>query len=176
MKLLTLFSVLLLTSCGFKLQGQMPLAPQLHHVYLQTSDPYGQLARHLQQYLHASKVQLATSPADASAILNILSDTTSQDLLSVSGTQQTRQYNIHVNVTFEVLDPAGRVLVAPQTITETRTITIQSNQILGSSNETSLYYQQMRRTIAYSIMNRLASKQTTEALAVTFPTKSRQKP
>ena len=158
----------LLTACGFHLHGEMPLAPPLHHMYLQAHDPYGSLARDLQGYLKMSNVELASSPENANTILVILKDENLQQLQSVSGTQQTRQYELKVNVVFEINDTKGRTLVSPQTLSESRTITIQSNQILGSSNETNLYYQQMRRLLAYAIMNRMASKDVTNAITNAF--------
>lgn len=157
-----------ITGCGFHLQGETQLAPPLHRLYLQTSDPYGQLARSLQQYLKLSRVQLVSSPQEATTILNILHDDTSQELLSVSGTQQTRQYTLKVTVTFEINDAAGRTLVRPQTLSESRTITVQSNQVLGSSNEASLFYQQMRRTLAYAIIKRIASREISRDIETAF--------
>ncbi len=58
--------------------------------------------------------------------------------------------------------------MAAQTLEETRSITVQSNQILGSSNEATLFYQQMRRTLAYAIMNRIASKEVTRMVTKEF--------
>lgn len=152
------------TGCGFHLQGEIELAPPLHRLSLKAPDAYGQLARNLQQYLKASKVQLVSSPAEAKTVLVILQDNPSEELISVSGTNQTRQYYLRVTVVFEITDPIGRVLVSPQTLVALRTITIQSNQILGGSNEATLFYQQMRRELAYAIMNRIASKEITRTL------------
>lgn len=154
-----LFAILLLSGCGFHLQGEMQLVPPLHRIYLQTQDPYGYLARNLREYLKMSHVYLAPTPGEASTILTILQDESSQELLSVSSTQQTRQYNLRVTVVFEINDPRGWTIVGPQTLSETRVITVQSNQILGNSNEANVYYQQMRRTLAYAIMNRITSKE-----------------
>lgn len=163
--LLFLFYIFIfLSACGFHLQGETHLAPPLHRLYLKTSNPYGYLTRNLRQAFKASHVQLVSSPTEANTILTILTDDTSQELLSVSGTQQTRQYNLKVSVNFQITDPQGRIWVDTQTLSENRTITIQSNQILGSSNEVSLMYRQMRRTLANSIMNRLASKEITDIL------------
>ena len=50
--------MLAITSCGFHMRGPMPLAPPLHQLYLQTPDPYGELARNLRLYLKASGVHL----------------------------------------------------------------------------------------------------------------------
>lgn len=153
--------MLLLAGCGFHLQGQTQLAPPLKRMYLQMPDPYSYLARYLRDNLKMSNVQLVSSPNEADTILIITQDVASQDYASVSGTQQTRQNNLHVTVTFEVANNKGITLVPAQTITETRTITVQSNQILGTTNEVNLLYQQMRRTLAYAMMNRLASREIT---------------
>lgn len=153
--------VTLLSACGFHLQGEMRLAPRLQHIYLQTRDPYGYLARNLKASLKMSHVNLMCSPQDASATLVILQDEGLQTLLSVNSTTQTRQYSLTVTVVFEITDSNGCIIVPPQTLTESRVITVQSNQILGSSNETNLYYQQMRRILATAIMNRISSGEIT---------------
>lgn len=156
-----------LVSCGFHLRGDMPLAPPLHKMYLQTKDPYGVLASNLESSLKMSGVQLTTAD-EANVSLVILSDDTTQELLSVGGTQQTRQYKLSVFVTFEVEDHNGNIILAPQTLSDSRVITIQSNQILGSSNEAVLYFQQMRRTLAIAIMYRLSSQDVTKLVNQTF--------
>lgn len=160
--LVTLFS-----SCGFHLQGDMPLAPSLHRLYLQSNDPYSYLTRQLSDYLKMSHVQLVSTPAEADTILVILKDDISQSLLSVGVTQQTRQYSLTLLVIFEITDKAGHVLVPPQAVSESKTITVQSNQILGSSNEATLFYQQMRRAIVYTIMNRISSREVTRLIEKT---------
>lgn len=166
-----------LISCGFHFQGQMTLAPPLHCLYLQTTDPYGYLVRNLRQYLKLSQVQLVSTPAQADTILTILQDTPSETFLSLNGTQQTRQYNLSVTVVFEISDAKGQVIIPAQTLVETRTITVQSSQILGNSNEASLYYQQMRRSLANSIMYRIASQETTIKIMNAFhPVENQTKP
>ncbi len=159
-KIVSLFlSCALLVACGFRVQGPVRLAPPLQRLYLQTPDPYGHLARYLSQYLRASHVTLTETPETATTILTILADNSSQELLGVSSTQQTRQYNLRVTVRFEVINAkTGIVLIAPQVLTETRTTTVQSNMVLGSSNEATINYEQMRRSIAGSILTRLSAK------------------
>lgn len=155
---------LMLTGCGFHLRGPLPLAPPLRNIYLQTQDPYGQLTRYLKQFLMHSDVQLVDKMEEASSVLVILSESTTQQLLSLSGTQQTRQYNLILSVSFQVNDPQGKVLVNPQVVTETRTLTIKADQILAGSNEANTLYSQMRQAIIYDIMSRLSSKDITSLL------------
>ena len=164
LKLGLMLAFLSLSACGFHLRGEMPLAKPLHSLYIQSIDPYGVLVKELEQSLKMSHVTLTANPNDADTTLVITRDDTAQTLLSVGGTQQTRQYQLSVTVTFEIVDATGRVIIAPQSIAEARVITIQSSQILGSSNEASLYFQQMRRQLASAIMYRLASRQVTNAI------------
>ena len=58
---------------------------------------------------------------------------------------------------------------------ETRPATVQSDQILGSSNERNLAYQQMRRGLAYAIMHRIASKDVTNMINKAFNLETKTK-
>lgn len=156
-KYLFFLSCLLLSSCGFHSQGAVQLTLKLHRLYLQAIDPYSELVRSVKISLKMSQVQITDSPSKADTILVILLDNTSQDLLSVSGTQQTRQYLLKATLIFKIEDQHGHTLVPPETLVESRVITVQSNQVLGTSNEVNLFYKQMRRSLAYALMNRLAS-------------------
>ena len=157
---------LCLTACGFHLRGNMPLAEPLHHLYVQSSDPYSELVRNLKQALKLSGVELTGTPVEATTILDIMHEDQGQQMVSVSGTQQTRQYNLTLSVTFRVTDNNNKVLVPEQTATETAAITIQANEVLAGSNEATNIYQQMRRAIVFDIMYRLASKSTAKQLLV----------
>ena len=156
--------LLALSGCGFHLRGDMPLAPPLKRLYLETKDPYGQLTRNLKQYLKMSGVYLTSSPADADAILVIQNEVEGQQLQSISGTQQTRQYNLTLTVLFNVSDPNGAALTGQKSVVESRPLTIQSNQILGGSNEQANLYKQMRLAIVFDIMSVLSSQDVTDIL------------
>lgn len=159
--LLQIICICLLTlgmsSCGFHLRGVQPVSPELKNLYLKTKDPYGQLTHNLQDAFQLAGIQLAESPSAANYVLDILSETQAKELISVSGTQQTRQYNLILTVTFRITTPNDTVVLAPQQLSETRVFTMQANQILGDSNEEIGMYQQMRRDIVNDIMNRIAS-------------------
>jgi len=163
-QLILFFLISLLTACGFHLRGQVQLSPRLHHLYLKALDPYGELARNVENSLKRSDVTLASSPAGASAILVLHREEAYQQLTSGNTTQQTRQYNLIITVQFEIQDNLGNAIIPVQTLSETRSITIQSSQILGTSNETSMMYNQMRTALAYAIMNRLGSTQISQML------------
>ena len=94
-------------------------------------------------------------------MLEILHEDVGQQLLSVSGTQQTRKYTLTYSVIFQVTNPQGLILSPSQTVTKNATLTVQSNQILANGNQTSLLYESMRKAVASDIINRLAGKEIT---------------
>jgi LPS-assembly lipoprotein len=163
-KYLLFILFLSLVSCGFHMRGKLPLAPPLQNLYLKTNDPYGELARYLREYLKVAGVHLTEQKTDASSVLVILNESTAQQLLGISGTQQTRQYNLILTVVFSVETPEGVVIVPPQSVSQVRTLTIQADQILAGSNEANILYKQMRSAIGYTILLRLASKDVTTLL------------
>jgi outer membrane lipopolysaccharide assembly protein LptE/RlpB len=71
-------------------------------------------------------------------------------------------------VTFQVTDPKGKILLSPQTVSETSTLAITAGQILAGSNEASNLYQQMRQAIVYDILSRLSSRQVSRILIKDF--------
>ncbi|SRR5579883_82588 len=155
--LLTMLLVLTLAGCGFHPRGALPLAPPLHYLYLRSSDPYGDLSRNLKKTLEYQGVHFTYCANRANVVLEIISESTNDQLLSVSASQQTRQYNLTLTVIFQLTTPSGLVLVPPQTVTEIRTMPIQSNQILAGSNEATILYHQMRFAIIDDIINILTS-------------------
>jgi len=158
------FVILGLSGCGFQLRGSAPLSPPLKKLYIETADPYGPLTRNLRDYLTMSGVEITNTPQEAFTVLHIISETQNQQLLSVSGLQQTRQYNLTLSVTFEVANPKGIILMPPLTLSENRVFTTMSDQILGGTNEQNTLYQQMRLAIIYDIMSRLSSRDVTVLL------------
>lgn len=157
----------LLASCGFHLRGVVELPPAFQRIYVQSEDPYSQVVKNLKRTLQFSGAKLTNTAKEANIILEILHEDKSEQLLSVGSTQETRQYNLVLSVTFALTDANGKTILSPQTVSEIRAITIQVNQILGGNNEANNLYQQMRSAIASNIMNRLASKNVTDLLANT---------
>lgn len=161
---ISLLFTFFLSSCGFHLRAPVTLPLPLQSMYIQAQDPYSSFIRNLKQYLKMSGVRLARSPQEAETILNIIEENTGQELLSINSSQQTRQYSLKYSVVFEVLDTKGKAYFPPQSLIETRTLTLQSNQVLASSNQAALLYQDMRRAVVYNIVSRLTSKKLTKNL------------
>lgn len=157
---------IVLAGCGFHLRShKVTLSPALKSPYLATAEPYSRLTHLLTTALRQSGSEPIDTPATASSILAILGESQSQTLLSVSSTQSSRQYRLTLAVHFEVKDRNGVSLTGPLTVSESRTLTMASDQILSISNEANNMYQKMRIAIVHDIMNRLASPAISAMLA-----------
>jgi LPS-assembly lipoprotein len=163
-RILVILLCAVFSGCGFHLRGEVPYSAALQNVYVQSSDPYGQLARNLRDYFRGAHIKVAESAQTSNFVLDILKEEKSQQLLSVGGTQQTRQYNLILTVTFQLTDSKSNIISAPISLSETRTFTAETSQILGGTNEANAMYLQMEEAMVTDIMNRLTSKEITTIL------------
>ena len=155
-----------LTGCGFHLRTHaLTLSPALHSPWIATAEPYSPLTHSLASALRRSGATPVDEADKASAIIAILSERETESLLSVSSTQSSRQYNLTLSVQYEIRNREGAPLTGPQVATESRTLTMASDQILSSSNEVTILYQRMRQAVVRDIMARLASPEISAILA-----------
>lgn len=158
-RLLILTVLIVLSACGFHRRVPTPLSPALERPYIASSAPNSSLTRSLLKNFRLAGANPVDAPQQASTVFTILDEQQSQTLLSVSPTQSSRQYRLSLSITFQITRPDGTLLVGPQTLSESRVLTMSSDQILSSSNETQVLYQQIRIALVRNIMNRLTSKE-----------------
>jgi LPS-assembly lipoprotein len=85
---------LLLTGCGFHLQGDMTALPQMERTYIAAVERNTQFHRELRRQFQESGVNLVDSPEEATAIFSIISDQTGQRVLSVSARNVPTEYEV----------------------------------------------------------------------------------
>jgi len=150
-----LMVTLLLTACGFHLRGDVTLAPELSKLYIEGADPYNPLVRELTRSLTTTGVVVVTERKDATAILQILKNSGSRRVLSVSSEGKVSEYELYQTLEFKVRDAAGRELLAPQYLELTRDYLFEKEDVLGKSNEEEILRRDMRRDLVRLIMLRL---------------------
>ena len=168
-KRVAFFAILLslicgLTACGFKLRSSMDLPPNLHALYLESNDPYGQATREIRANLQHLGVRFVEFPSEAPVTLNIINSNTSISQTSVGSEQQVSTYMVDYFVTYVLKNSKGRVVVGPKTLTEIRSITMLANEEIENSNKLNEAEENMLREIINKLMFQLTSKQTKNAL------------
>ena len=147
----------LLTGCGFHLQGLQNLPPDVKNLYVDAASPNSTLIQNINQHLLAQKVTLTNSPQAASAILKILNIQQQQSQISITGGAQAAQYLLTYSVTFSVITPKGKVLLATTTVQSSRTYNSNATQVLSANSQVAQLNMQMEQELAQDIINQLAN-------------------
>jgi len=92
---------------------------------------------------------------DATAILQILKNSGSRRVLSVSSAGKVREYELYQTLEFKVSDTAGVELMAPQRLELTRAYLFDKEDVLGKSNEEEMLRRDLRRDLVRLVMLRL---------------------
>jgi LPS-assembly lipoprotein len=167
-QLFMLLLLVCLTGCGFRLRGSgsiSPLSPKLKKIYIHSTTPYSALQKELKSYLTSMGAMIMPNKKSASVTLDLISEQKTQSLLSVSGSQNTREYQLKYTVAFQLIYPNGNVIVPPQSAVQLRTITIESSQLLGNTAEMQTLYQEMQHDVIAGMIDRLSSNNVRHLLS-----------
>ena len=143
------------TACGFHMQGRAEYAPELKSLYVVMPDRSTDLAKQLRRSLRVSKLELAPSESDATAVLQIMKDDSGRKVESVSARNRPQEYRVFYTAVYRVT-AGSEVLLAPQTVTRTRIYTYDELQVLAKDHEESMLREALAREIAGVISRRLA--------------------
>lgn len=146
---------LLSTACGFHLRGDVKLAAALNKVYIEGANPYDPLVRELTRSLTTTGATVVEESKDATAVLQILKNSGSRRVLSVSSVGKVREYELYQTLDFKVRDAAGLELLAPQHLELTRDYLFDTDNVLGKTNEEETLRRDMRRDLVRLVMLRL---------------------
>lgn len=144
----------LLSACGFQLRDSADLPPEMARTYMVIDGQYSPLARRLRVLLEQSGAELV-QPDDALAILEVPVNNVVTNVLTIGDNARVREYRIIHTVQFRLLDSAGTELIPRQTLRQTREISFDEQEILGSSREQEYLKQDLANSLARLIMRRL---------------------
>ena len=151
---LLLLCALALSGCGFHPRAQLQLPESLGPLVVQTADPYSPLGLELTASLERAGLSGAAEGAPATA-LKITDEAWSTKPLSVDELARVREYITRYRVQFALVDPAGKLLIEPQTIELSREYTYDITASAGSPAEQELIQRELRRDMQAAILRRL---------------------
>jgi len=153
---LLISSVLLLSSCGWRLQGAARLPEMLATTFVETKDPYTDFNRALRESLAASGANIVTDKSLATAIVRIRREDSGQRVLSVSARNTPEEFEVYYTVEYSV-DGNGQELIAPDTLSLTRDYSYDERAVLAKQREQAVLREALARDIAGLIVRRLAA-------------------
>ncbi|MDH5185091.1 MAG: LPS assembly lipoprotein LptE [Gammaproteobacteria bacterium] len=145
---------ILLSACGFHLRGTVVLPASMANTYVD-GERYPDLTRALRDQLQGSNVRLVESASNATARIRLLSATRSRRILSVDANGQANAYELIYQVSFELLDAEGGILLPSQSLVRSRDLNVSGDNLLGKSSEEEQIYDSLLLSMASAILQRI---------------------
>lgn len=155
MRLLVMLIAVLLTACGFHLRGQGAFALPFQKLYVQSANEYAPFINELKSAIEANNVQITDSPEEAQLTLQIVSEATDKQILSLSGAGRVREYRLQYRVSLRAYDRQQQEWLVPEEITLRRDFSYDDSQVLAKEQEEALLYQNMRGDAVQQVLRRL---------------------
>jgi LPS-assembly lipoprotein len=149
-------AALLLSGCGWRLQGTTRLPEIMSVTYVDTTDRYTDFNRVLRESLEASGARVAGDRSQATAIVRIRKDESGQRVLSVSARNTPEEYEVFYTVEYSVESPTGE-LISPQKLELTRDYSYDETAVLAKQREQGVLREALARDLAGLVIRRLAS-------------------
>jgi LPS-assembly lipoprotein len=144
------------SACGFQLQGRAPLPESLRQVFIETRDAQTDLQYELRKSLVASGARLVTQRDAASIVVEILEDVVDERVLSVSGRNLPREYELTHRVRFSVRRGTAVVIDAEE-LRAVRDVTFDETQLLAREREQEVLREALARDVAALMLRRLST-------------------
>lgn len=145
----------MLAGCGFRLAGSGDDSPgRLENVSVHGTDSSHELVHFIQGYLKSRQINVV-EPDQAAVLLHILSEETKKEVLSLDRDGKAREYDLLLNISFDVKRPDNSHLLTEQSIGLNRVFVFNKQEVLGSNEEERQLLGEMRRVAAQLIVRRL---------------------
>lgn len=148
--------VTLLAGCGFHLQSELHMPPQMERTYIDTVETNTPFHRELRRQLQAADVAVVDSAEEATAILTISGDSTGQRVLSVSARNVPTEYEVFYTVAYSLASGQQRLL-APQDLTFTRDYTWDETLVLGKQQEEDLMRDAIVNDLVRTVLKQIST-------------------
>lgn len=155
-RLFAALALLSVAACGFRLQGTNSLPAEMAVTWIQWPALVSpDLQRQLARSLSATGIDIAETPEEATAVLEIVDNRYGERVLSVSANNIPEELEVYHSVTFELR--AGDSLLFPrETITLTRDYTFDETAVLAKYQEGEIIATALVRDVVQQIRRRLA--------------------
>jgi LPS-assembly lipoprotein len=152
----SILACMLVSGCGFHLQGTTTMPAAMRVTYIDTKDERSSFLLTLQRSLKAGGTTITPERAAATAVLHIEHDETGQRVLSVSAANKPTEYEIFYTIKYSVTSE-GKELLATQTLTLTRDYSFDEATLLAKEHEEDILREALARDLTGIVMSRLGS-------------------
>jgi LPS-assembly lipoprotein len=144
----------LVTGCGFHMAGKGTYSSELSNTHIQGPASSRELLLLLEKRLRSNQINVVEDDT-ATAIIRILDEVRDKTTLSVDTQGKAREYELFLQVTYEVKRPDNTTLLPQETIDINRDFVFNKADLLGTNEEENELYNEMRNDAAKLIVYKL---------------------
>ncbi|CAG2130047.1 LPS-assembly lipoprotein LptE [Cupriavidus yeoncheonensis] len=145
----------LLAGCGFHMRGNADFAFKRLYIGIPPNTLMGSDLR--RAIRGGSDTAVVSDQKEADALLDVLQDTRTKTILSITTEGVVREYRLTQRFSFRLRDAAGKELIPPSQLVLTRDLTYNEANTLAKDYEEQQLYRDMQRDIVQQLMRRLAA-------------------
>jgi LPS-assembly lipoprotein len=149
-------ATLLVSACGFHLQGRVVLPESLSNTHVIAQDDQTDFVQGLRRALISSGSKLTEQSEKATGTVRIHKDEITQKIISVSANNIPREYEVTYSVEFSVEGPNGELLPS-QKVSVTRDYSFDETKLLAKENEEAILREGMASDLVAIVMRRLSA-------------------
>jgi len=154
---LALTLALTLAGCGFKPVGQANMPFETLYV---TAPDYSSFGAEFKRYVESyGKTRITDNPQQAQVILEILSETQEQQILSLTSAGRVAEFLLRYRVTYRLRDNEKRDWIPRGEIQLQRDYTYDDTIVLAKENEAQLLFKDMKNDAIQQLVRRLSVAQ-----------------
>lgn len=149
-------AMLLATACGFQLQGRTALPAHLDRIEVRATDRHSDFTRALRRSLDASGARLVNDAVAGDAVVRIVLDRFTENVLSVDARNIPTDYELVYEVEVEVRRGAETLMEAEPFLLS-RIYSFDERRQLAKEREKDVLREALARDLASVVLRRLAS-------------------
>ncbi len=147
-------TALTLAGCGFALRGAYELP--YRNVFVEAPDT-SQVAKSLRRELAQGPAKLAKLATEADAQLLIKNERRDRQILSLSGAGRVREYTLRMQVSYQLVDRAGAVIIPTTEIQLSRIFAYDDARVIAKQQEENMLFVDMERDAMGQILRRMTA-------------------
>lgn len=151
-----LAAMLLLTACGFHLQGRQVMPPSLAVLRIDAVDAQSDFARALRSALKSSGARLESQASTEAAVVRIVHDELTERVLSVDARNIPTDFELTYKVEVGVR-AGGKDLMVPENFELSRIFSFDERKLLAKEREKDILREALARDMASVVARRLSA-------------------
>ena len=144
------------SSCGFQLQAEAELPPEMATTRIEAQNPYSHFVRRLTILLEQNGARV-TDSLSATAVLEIPVNRVYKEILTIGENARVREYRVRHRVRFRLLDGAGKVLIPEHMLERSRVISFDEQDILAATREEEFLREELADTLSRLVLRQLGT-------------------